>query len=43
VDFYEIVKKMPKYNFKEVSEYDAGFKLGYPVYKVQSKQSSYRL
>ncbi len=42
-DFYEIVKKMPKYKFKEISEYDAGFKLGYPVYKVQSKQLSYGL
>ncbi len=36
-DFYEIVKKMPKYKFKEISEFDAGFKLGYPVYKVQLK------
>jgi hypothetical protein len=34
---------MPKYKFKEISEYDAGFKLGYPVYKVQSKQLSYTL
>ena len=42
-DFYEIVKKMPKYKFKQVNEYDAGFKLGYPVYKVQSKQLSYTL
>ncbi len=36
-DFYEIIKKIPKYKFKQINEYDSGFKLGYPVYKVQSK------
>jgi len=40
-DFYEIVKKLQKYKFKQVKEYDIGFKLGYPVYKIQSKQSPY--
>jgi len=42
-DFYEIIKKLQKYKFKQVTEYDVGFKLGYPVYKVQSKQLSYGL
>ena len=36
-DYHEIVKKIEKYNFKEVYEYDVGFKSGYPVYKVESK------
>jgi len=36
-DFYEVVKKLQKYKFIQVKEYDAGFKLGYPVYKIQSK------
>jgi len=42
-DFYEVIKKLQKYKFKQVTEYDVGFKLGYPVYKVQSKQLSYGL
>jgi len=42
-DFYEIIKKLQKYKFKQVTEYDVGFKLGYPVYKVQSKQLLYGL
>ena len=37
-DFHEIVKKIDKYNFKQVHEYDTGFKSGYPVYKVETKQ-----
>jgi len=37
-DFYEVIKKMEKYNFKQVNEFNVGFKSGYPVYKVQSKQ-----
>ncbi len=40
-DFYEIVKRLHKYNFKQVHEYDVGFKSGYPVYKVESKQYSH--
>jgi len=42
-DCYEVVKKLEKYNFKQVNEYNVGFKLGYPVYKVQSKQYSHVL
>jgi len=37
-DFHEIVKKIDKYNFKQVHEYDIGFKSGYPVYKIDRKQ-----
>ena len=37
-DFYEVIKKMEKYNFSQVNEFNVGFKSGYPVYKVQSKQ-----
>ncbi len=37
-DFYEVIKKIQKYNFKQVNEYNMGFISGYPVYKVQSKQ-----
>ncbi len=40
-DFYEVIKKIQKYKFQQVSDYNVGFKLGYPVYKVQSKQLSY--
>lgn len=40
-DFHEIVKKIHDYQFKEVHEYDIGFKSGYPVYKVESKQYSH--
>jgi len=36
-DFYQVVKKIQKYKFKQVEEYDVGFKLGYPVYKIQLK------
>lgn len=36
-DCYEVVKKMNKYNFKEVKGYDIGFKSEYSVYKVESK------
>jgi len=42
-DCYEVVKKLEKYDFKQVNEYNVGFKLGYPVYKVQSKQYSHVL
>jgi len=35
-DFHEIVKKIQKFNFKQVHEYDIGFKSGYPVYKVET-------
>ncbi len=37
-DFYEVIKKMEKYNFSQVNEFNVGLKSGYPVYKVQSKQ-----
>jgi len=37
-DFHEIVKRIDKYNFKQIHEYDIGFKSGYPVYKVETKQ-----
>ncbi len=40
-DFYEVVKRLHKYNFKQVHEYDVGFKSGYPVYKVESKHYSH--
>lgn len=42
-DFYEIVKKIHKYNFKQVNGYNIGFKTEYPAYKVESKQYSYEL
>lgn len=35
-DFHEIVKKIHKFHFKEVHEYDLGFKSGYPVYQVET-------
>lgn len=40
-DFYEVVKRLHRYNFKQVHEYDVGFKSGYPVYKVESEQYSH--
>ena len=40
-DFYEIVKKIHKFDFKQANGYNIGFKSEYPVYKVKSKQYSY--
>ena len=36
-DYYEVVKKIQKYNFREIGGYEVGFKSGYPVYKIESK------
>ncbi len=33
-DFHEVVKKIHRFHFQEVHQYDLGLKRGYPVYKV---------
>ncbi len=40
-DFYEVVKKIHKFDFKQANGCNIGFKSEYPVYKVKSKQYSY--
>jgi len=42
-DFHEIIKKIHKYDFREVNGCNIGFKSEYPVYNVKSKQYSYEL
>ncbi len=40
-DFYEIVKKIHMFNFRQINGCNIGFKTEYPVYKVESKQYSH--
>ncbi len=40
-DLYEVVKKIHKYDFKQVNGCNIGFKSEYPVYKIKLKQYSY--
>jgi class 3 adenylate cyclase len=42
-DFHEIIKKIHKYDFREVNGCNIGFKSEYPVYNVKSKQYSHEL
>lgn len=42
-DHYEMVKKIHRYRFKQVNDYNIGFKAGYPIYRVESEQHPYKL
>ena len=40
-DVHEMLKKVPKYTFKQIDGYSVGLKLSYPIYTVKRKNTNF--